>query len=192
MRRRELLPTRNVRVSFRSVDGTNVPIPASAYGGAMTLASRLLHTRWFVRAPIVLFRSGLGFLAGGRLLLLGHRGRSTGEARYVVLEVTDRPAPGSWVVVAGLGPRSQWYRNVVADPRVLVWVGRRRHVRSTARTLPPDDGARLLDEYASRYARGWAVLEPVLREWAEPLAAERGEADWRRVVPVVELTALGP
>ena len=79
------------------------------------------------------------------------------------LEVTDRPAPGSWVVVAGLGPRSQWYRNVVADPRVLVWVGHRRHVRSTARTLPPDDGARLLDEYASRYARGWAVLEPVLK-----------------------------
>jgi hypothetical protein len=36
------------------------------------------------------------------------------------------------------------------------------------------------------------VLEPVLREWAEPLAAERGKADWRRVVRVVDLTALGP
>ncbi|MFB8228306.1 nitroreductase family deazaflavin-dependent oxidoreductase [Cellulosimicrobium sp. NPDC055967] len=157
----------------------------------MALASRILHTRWLVRSPITLFRSGLGFLAGGRLLLLAHRGRTTGATRYVVLEVTDRPAPGTWVVVAGLGPRSQWYRNVVADPRVLVWVGWRRHVRSTARTLAPDDGARLLRGYATRHERDWAMLEPVLREWAEPLAAEREEADWRRVVPVVELTALG-
>src|SRR6478609_8384282 len=39
--RRELLPTRNVRVSFRSVDGTDVPISPSPYGGATTLTSRL-------------------------------------------------------------------------------------------------------------------------------------------------------
>ncbi|MFE6233826.1 nitroreductase family deazaflavin-dependent oxidoreductase [Cellulosimicrobium sp. NPDC057862] len=154
----------------------------------MTVASRLLHTRWLVRTPVALFRSGLGLLLGGRLLMLGHRGRTTGETRYAVLEVSARPDPRTWVVVAGLGPRSQWYRNVVADPRVLLWVGARRGVRGRSRTLAPADGARFLREYAAAHARSWEVLEPVVLEWAEPLATERGEDDWRRVVPVVELT----
>jgi deazaflavin-dependent oxidoreductase (nitroreductase family) len=153
----------------------------------MGTASTLLHSRWFVRAPIALFRSGLGFLTGGRLVLLVHRGRASGEARYVVLEVAGRPASDRFVVVAGLGPRSQWYRNVVAEPRVLVRTGARAAAPALARTLPPDDGARLLAGYAARSARAWSVLEPVLTEWAEPLAASRGVDDWRLVVPVVEL-----
>jgi deazaflavin-dependent oxidoreductase (nitroreductase family) len=157
----------------------------------MSLAARVLRTRSLVRAPIALYRAGLGFLLGGRLLMLGHRGRATGEERHVVLEVAGRRGPSTWIVVAGLGPRSQWYRNVEADPRVLVWSGRRRRVQAVARALPPDDGARLLGEYTAGHARGWEMLEPVLREWAAPLAAERGETDWRRVVPVVEVTALG-
>jgi deazaflavin-dependent oxidoreductase (nitroreductase family) len=157
----------------------------------MGLASTLLRARWFVRAPVGLFRAGLGGIAGGELLLLVHRGRSSGEPRYAVLEIAGRPAPDRTIVVAGLGPRSQWYRNVVAEPRVLVRTGWRPAARAVARTLPPDDGVRALEEYAERTPRPWSVLVPVLREWADPLAAERGETDWRRVVPVVELQALG-
>ncbi|MHA7135051.1 nitroreductase family deazaflavin-dependent oxidoreductase [Oerskovia turbata] len=158
----------------------------------MSLAARVLRTRTLVRAPIALYRAGLGPLLGERLLMLGHRGRTTGEERHVVLEVAGRPGPSTWIVVAGLGPRSQWLRNVETEPRVLVWSGPRRRVRAVAHVLPPDDAARLLDEYTAEHTRGWDVLEPVLREWAAPLAAEQGEADWRRVVPVVEITALSP
>ncbi len=157
----------------------------------MSLASRALHTRWFVRSPIWLFRAGLGFLTGGRLLMMVHRGRSSGEPRYVVLEVVDRPAPDRVVVVAGLGPRSQWYRNIQADPRVLVSVGTRHQARAVATTMTPDDGAATLEAYTSVHPGPWSKLEPVLAEWAVPLAAERGEDDWRRVVPVVELRLLG-
>lgn len=153
----------------------------------MSLAARMLHTRWFVRAPIGLFRAGLGFLAGGRLLMMQHRGRSSGERRYVVLEVVARPAPDRAVVVAGLGPRSQWFRNVQADPRVLVSIGTRRDVRSRAVVLDPDDGAAVLRAYTDAHPGPWAQLGPVLAEWAEPLARERGEADWLQAVPVVEL-----
>ncbi|MBD5784962.1 nitroreductase family deazaflavin-dependent oxidoreductase [Cellulosimicrobium terreum] len=156
-----------------------------------SLASRLLHTRWFVRAPVGLFRAGLGFLLGSRFLLLEHRGRVSGELRSVVLEVSGRPAPDRIVVVAGLGPRSQWYRNVLAEPRVLVSVSTRRHERALARTLEVDDAVHLLRAYADDSPRAWSALEPVLLEWAEPLAAARGEADWRRVVPVVELSLVG-
>ncbi|MEU2201924.1 nitroreductase family deazaflavin-dependent oxidoreductase [Isoptericola sp. NPDC019482] len=153
----------------------------------MSLASRLLHTRWFVRAPIGMFRAGLGFLTGGRLLMMQHRGRSSGQRRYVVLEVVARPAADRAVVVAGLGPRSQWFRNVQADARVLVSIGTRRDVRSRAVVLAPDDGAAILRSYTDAHPGPWATLGPVLAEWAEPLAAERGEQDWLRVVPVVEL-----
>ncbi|WP_402463676.1 nitroreductase family deazaflavin-dependent oxidoreductase [Isoptericola aurantiacus] len=154
---------------------------------ARTVFSRILHTRWAVRAPIRLYRAGLGFLLGSRMLLLQHRGRSSGEPRFVVLEVSERPTPGTIRVVAGLGPRSQWYRNVLAEPRVLVSTGRRRDVRATAHPLPPDQGAEMLRRYAKDNPAPWSALEPVVTEWAEPLAAEQGEEDWRRVVPVVEL-----
>ncbi|MFD6177239.1 MULTISPECIES: nitroreductase family deazaflavin-dependent oxidoreductase [unclassified Isoptericola] len=156
----------------------------------MSLASRALHTRWFVRAPIGMFRAGLGVLFGGRLLMMQHRGRSSGERRYVVLEVVARPAPDRAVVVAGLGPRSQWFRNVQADPRVLVSIGARRDVRARAVVLSPDDGAAILRAYTGAHPGPWAQLSPVLAEWAEPLARERGEDDWLRVVPVVELRLL--
>ena len=153
----------------------------------MSLASRALRTRWFVRAPIGLFRAGLGFLAGGRLLMMQHRGRTSGQRRYVVLEVVARPAADRAVVVAGLGPRSQWFRNVRADSRVLVSIGTRRGVRARADVLGPGDGAALLRAYTAAHPGPWAQLRPVLAEWAEPLAREQGEGDWLRVVPVVEL-----
>ncbi|MGW8567122.1 nitroreductase family deazaflavin-dependent oxidoreductase [Isoptericola sp. NPDC055881] len=156
----------------------------------MSLASRALHTRWFVRAPIGLFRSGLGFLAGGRLLMMQHRGRRSGQRRYVVLEVVARPARDRAVVVAGLGPLSQWFRNVRADPRVLVSLGLRRDARARAVVLPPDEGAAVLRAYTDAHPGPWAQLRPVLEEWAAPLAREQGEADWLRVVPVVELRLL--
>ncbi|CAM3778147.1 nitroreductase family deazaflavin-dependent oxidoreductase [Isoptericola cucumis] len=156
----------------------------------MDLVSRALHTRWFVRSPIWLYRHGLGALLGDRLLMLTHRGRSSGEPRYVVLEVSGRPAPDRIVVVAGLGPRSQWFRNVQADPRVLVSIGRLRDVRARATTMSPDDGAAELRAYTSQHPAAWDRLRGVLTAWAEPLARERGEDDWLRVVPVVELQLL--
>ncbi|NNU26615.1 nitroreductase family deazaflavin-dependent oxidoreductase [Isoptericola sediminis] len=156
----------------------------------MGLVTRMLRTRWLVRAPIWLYRAGLGALLGDRLLMLQHRGRTTGEARFVVLEVVGRPSADRLVVASGLGPRPQWYRNIVVEPRVLVSVGRRRDVRAVAEPLDPDAGVARLEEYAAQHPAAWAALRPVVSEWAEPLGAARGEPDWRRVVPVVELRLL--
>jgi hypothetical protein len=62
------------------------------------LAARMLRVRWFVRAPIWLFRARLGFLAGSRLITLEHIGRTSGQRRYVVFEVVDHPSPGKYAV----------------------------------------------------------------------------------------------
>lgn len=136
-------------------------------GSATSFAGRLLRTRWFVRAPIGLFRARLGFLFGSRLLLLEHLGRESGLRRYVVLEVVARPGPGRFVVVSGLGRGSQWYRNVLAQPNVRVSVGCRYRAEARAWPLDSGEGRALLDVYARRHPRAWRVLEPVLSAAAD-------------------------
>ena len=120
--------------------------------------SWLLNTRWVVRAPVVLFRCGLGFLFAGRLVMVTHRGRRSGKRRYVVLEVVDRPSRDVVVIASGFGERAQWYRNLEADPRCLVSVGGRSDVAAVARLLPDDESAAALERYAARYPRSWKEL----------------------------------
>lgn len=124
----------------------------------------LLRVRWFVRAPIWLYRARLGAVFGGRLLMLEHVGRKSGRRRYVVLEVIDRPEPGTYVVVSGFGRRAQWYRNLEAHPDVRVYLRSRRPVAAAARPLGAAEAAAALRRYASAHPRAWASLRPVLEQ----------------------------
>lgn len=125
------------------------------------LASRLLRTRWLVRAPIWLFRARLGFLVGGRLLLLEHVGRRSGTRRYVVLEVVDHPTPSEYIVASGFGERADWFRNISANPAVRVSVGGRPPRAATARILEPADARAALQTYAHRHPRAWRHLRGI-------------------------------
>lgn len=129
----------------------------------MSLASRALSTRWLVRTPIPLFRHGWGRLFGGRLLLLEHVGRSSGQARYVVLEVVAREDPTAVIVASGFGPRAQWFRNVVATPACHVTLGRTRHP-ATAEVLDRGERDRVLADYARRHPRAWRRLSATMAE----------------------------
>lgn len=126
--------------------------------------------RVLARAPIPLFRWGFGFLMGGRLTMLEHRGRVTGLARYVVLEVLERDSDGL-VVVSGYGRGAQWYRNIQADPAVRVWSGRRRGARATATAIPPGDVPGRLEDYRRRHRRAAKALGRTLA--LPDLAADR-------------------
>jgi len=98
------------------------------------IGARGLTTRWLVRAPIGIYRAGLRFVFGSRLLMLEHRGRSSGRRRFVVLEVVDRPARDEYVIASGFGPRA----NVVPQRR-------RRAARAgvlRSQTPCPGDGHR--------------------------------------------------
>ena len=71
-----------------------------------------------------------------------------------MLEVVARdPDTGGWLVPSGFGTRSQWLRNIRANPRVTVRTGGRAPVPATARILPPDESARTLLDYARRHPR---------------------------------------
>lgn len=143
------------------------------------MGARLLRTRWFVRAPIGMFRARLGFLFGGRILLLEHRGRKSGKTRYVVLETVARPAADTIVVASGFGRSAQWFRNLTADPHCRVSIGARHLVPATARELAADESARVLSDYRRRHPRAYRELSGVIE------AATGASID---AVPLLELT----
>jgi deazaflavin-dependent oxidoreductase (nitroreductase family) len=108
--------------------------------------------RWLLRVPPLLYRTGLAGRLGRRLLLLTTTGRRTGRRRTVGLNyVID----GRTVYVfSGFG-RTDWYVNLLADPRVEVQIGRerwaglaravedaeeRRRARALLRALAPGQG----------------------------------------------------
>jgi deazaflavin-dependent oxidoreductase (nitroreductase family) len=126
------------------------------------LLGRLLKNRRLVRAPIWLYRLHLGFLFGHRMLLLEHIGRNSGARRYAVLEVVDRPAADRYVIVSGFGEQAQWYRNVIANPRVRVSVGWRRNVPALATPMPEAEVERTVERYAERHPRTWRTLNEAM------------------------------
>lgn len=109
--------------------------------------------RTLFRAPIRLYRCGLGFLVPARFLLLNHVGRVSGRQRQAVVEVVEHDrATGAYVVCSGFGPTAQWYRNLLAHPDVTIQVGARR-LPVTAQPLDADAGGAFMARYAPRHPR---------------------------------------
>lgn len=144
--------------------------------------ARVLRNRRLMRAPIWLYKARLGFLFGFRMLLLEHVGRKTGTRRYVVLEVFGHATPGTYVVVSGFGDRAQWYRNVVAEPRVRVASGARGLSPATARRLSVVEADAVLAVYVSKHRRAWNRFKSILEN---TLGTTISEHDTE--LPMVEL-----
>ena len=143
---------------------------------------RLLRSRTLMRLPIRIYRARMGFLFGGRMLMLEHVGRRTGVRRYVVLEVIGHPDPDTYVVASGFGRRAQWFRNVSVEPRVRVWAGRRGPTAATARVLTTAEADAALHAYVDRHRRAWDRMKPVLENTLGSTITEQGTQ-----LPMVEL-----
>ncbi|MEV4239179.1 nitroreductase family deazaflavin-dependent oxidoreductase [Nocardia sp. NPDC050408] len=126
------------------------------------VGARALQTRWLARAPIWLYRAGLGFLFGTRMLMLQHIGRTSGERRFVVLEVVDRPAPDEFVIVSGFGTKAQWYRNIQAHPQVRLSTGLRRNIAAIATPMTDDESATALERYVDHHPGAWDKLRETI------------------------------
>lgn len=142
------------------------------------LGARILKTRWIVRAPIGLFRAGLGFLFAGKMLLLEHIGRASGKPRYVVLETVVRRGRNEIVVASGFGENAQWFRNIRANPECHISIGARRRSPGLATILGQKDADAVLAEYRSAHPKAWAELESAI-------IAATGETDPQ--IPFVSL-----
>ena len=141
--------------------------------------------RWFMRAPITLYRLGLGGLMGGRFLLLNHVGRKSGLPRQVVLEVVKHdPVTGIYTVASGFGASSDWYRNLQAVPDVTIQVGR-RVIPVRAHFFTQAEGGAAMMDYARRYPKAALALCKTMGY----AVGDGAPADYRRVgegIPFVE------
>ena len=119
--------------------------------------------RWVYRLPIALYRWKLGWLLGGRFLLLTHVGRKSGQLRQTVLEVVryDR-LRDTYIVAVGFGRRTDWFRNLLATPSGSVQIGRRR-APIVSRQLSTDAAYLELLEYRRRHPIAVRVIAPFLQ-----------------------------
>jgi deazaflavin-dependent oxidoreductase (nitroreductase family) len=144
-----------------------------------SVTAKILTTRALVRAPITLYRRGFGWLFGSRMMMLQHTGRSSGQPRYVCLEVVDRPAEDRLIIVSGFGTSSQWYRNLLADHRCRVSTGRLRDVAAVARPMSESESGEALARYAQNHPSAWRRLKAAIEK------AIDGPVD---ALPMFELT----
>jgi deazaflavin-dependent oxidoreductase (nitroreductase family) len=143
---------------------------------------------WLLRAPVALYSARAGWLLGHRFLLLRHRGRVSHRLHSAVLEVVAwRPAAREAVVMSGFGPRSQWYRNVLAGQAVEVQIGRLRFAPAV-RPLGTDEAVGVLADYERRNR----IAVPLVRAVLSKLAGFRydgSDAAQRRLVRTLPLVA---
>jgi deazaflavin-dependent oxidoreductase (nitroreductase family) len=145
---------------------------------------------WFFRrlfrGPIWLYRMGLGALLGGQVLLLTTTGRKSGLPRTTALGFVRHADEDAYYVTAGWDGRTDWYRNVRANPRVSVRVGRRRF-ESDAEVVPEERVVQFQAEYTRRNPFA-ARMYP--RWTGRPF--DGSEAALREVAPHFPMIALRP
>ena len=81
---------------------------------------------------VFMWKIGMGKLlncwpaVGGRMMVIRHRGRKTG--REYLTPVNYAIVDKEIYATAGFGPGTDWYRNIVSNPDVQLWLpdGRRR------------------------------------------------------------------
>jgi deazaflavin-dependent oxidoreductase (nitroreductase family) len=140
----------NARAAARPPDGS--PAASSDFGDLPygPIMSRLLEPLYrcfpalnrYVAVPML--RAGLGPLLGnpctGYLMLLRTTGRRSGLPRDTPLgySILD----GAVYCCAGFGTRTQWYRNVLADPRVEVVLPAASFVGTAEEVTDPEEWVR--------------------------------------------------
>jgi deazaflavin-dependent oxidoreductase (nitroreductase family) len=113
--------------------------------------------RGFVKYPTRIYRGRLAkVLAGRRELLLTTTGRKSGLPRTTPLNFITMN--GAYVVAAGWGTHSDWYRNLLADPEVVVQVGKRRFAARAHLVEEPETQKELVGQLVSR---SWHLSKPL-------------------------------
>lgn len=107
--------------------------------------------RFLFRLPVYLYRLGLGWVLGGRFVLLHHVGRKSGKVYDTVVEVVsyDRETD-VYHIVSGYGYKADWYRNLKATPDISIQVGRRK-TAAHVEFLSPESARDLLVTYREEH-----------------------------------------
>ena len=144
--------------------------------------------KFFLRAPIALYQLRLGWLLTSHLLMLTTKGRKSGKPRRAVVEVVQHDkSSGNYYVMSGWGRGSDWFLNIMKEPKARVDVGFRRF-EAIARVTPDDLGAGVLYDYACRYPAVFEKLTKTLT--GEELSGTREECS--QLVQLAPMVSLQP
>ena len=109
-----------------------------------------LLLRSFFRAPVLLYRIGLGGLMPMQLLLTTV-GRKSGQPRRAAVDILGHDAAtDTYYVVSAYGARSDWYRNLEANPALRAQV-RWHRFPARATTLSDKEAGDLLLDFWRRH-----------------------------------------
>ena len=102
------------------------------------------------KLPLILYRTGLGWLFGHRFMLLTHIGRRSGKVYHTVLAVLEFNPKTREIKAMSAWSASDWYLNLQANPAVQVETGFTRYT-PVHRTLAPEEIATLFVNYRAKH-----------------------------------------
>jgi len=109
--------------------------------------------RHVLRIPIHLYHWRLGFLMGGRFILIDHVGRKSGKLYQTPVEVVRHDTvSGEYIVCSGTGPNADWYRNLTAKPADAVQV-RNERWQPTQRMLTQQEASDYFEGYENEHPK---------------------------------------
>ena len=115
--------------------------------------------RLFFKAPISLYRGPIAEVMRSRcIMLLTTTGRRSGQQRTI--GVSFMPLSDRYVVFSGWGVRSDWYKNVLANPEVTIKVGGKA-MRATAEPVSDPARRRELMQQMRQRSKQCGPPEPV-------------------------------
>lgn len=144
--------------------------------------------RFFLRMPILLYHAHLGWLLGGRFLLLTHTGRKSGLPRQVVLEVVHHDAEtDAYFVAAGWRGKADWFKNIQINSAVQIMTSS-RSLKATAAVMQLVEAAATFYIYARRYPLAFRELSRIMMG----KALQPNQEDCFRLAKSVPLVMLTP
>ena len=119
-----------------------------------------------------LYNLGLGPVVGRLILLLTTTGRKSGLPRTTPLQYEE--VDGAIYVASARGVKADWFKNLLANPRVSVRLKSRRF---TALAEPVTDPQRIADFLELRLARHPRMVGAILKSEGLPARPARAELE---------------
>ncbi len=105
--------------------------------------------RWIFKLPILFNKLGLSSFIPKNVLILTTIGRKTGKKRLTPLGFGYDPLENGYVVASGWEGRTDWFRNLMANPNVHVQM-RNLEFNCRAEILPLEKRVFQINEYNQR------------------------------------------
>jgi deazaflavin-dependent oxidoreductase (nitroreductase family) len=113
-------------------------------------------SRLFQRMPLLFWRLGLAWLIGRWMLVLTTVGRKSGLPRQTMINYYR--VAGRKYAYSGFGPRSDWFRNLEADPHVTVQTTDGTQTGLARRVTDPDELVRVMHVLMASYPAAATML----------------------------------